>query len=438
MARTIKVPYFTVNAYGQLTIAGETIVSIPEGAVSWAEITGKPLVFPPEEHTHTPDEVGAVLTDSGADGESLIVDPNTLFLRRLEGARAASVYNTPTTSVVDVPYPYSAGIVDTSVPSFIDNGDGTATFSACNVALYDNDNHVGVPEVYAVPSATLSFTAGAQEYACITYNGGSPIWVTVSDPFLINGSSTALIYAIWRQDGGTEIHSADQDSLALGLPNKLNSRTLFCDPYGVVTLGGGVGPVAAETSVPVDRTILVSDSHVFKGTALEHVLAFNSSVDRLTKAVNTSGGWVFTDTPQYDNLNYNPSGAGEVLASNNKWIFRLYFRSIGDTKQVFYVESLDQYNTEAQARQASEVGRMDLPPLLTGHCILVGRSLIQYNEPTGITEAFVRTGGNFLAAIPNHNDLTNIQGGAVDEYYHLTARQHGTVGYTPHFMLMGS
>jgi len=34
--------------------------------------------------------------------------------------------------------PYSVGLIDPIVPTFVDNGNGTATFAACNVALYDN------------------------------------------------------------------------------------------------------------------------------------------------------------------------------------------------------------------------------------------------------------------------------------------------------------
>lgn len=429
MARTIKVPYFTVNAYGQLTVAGETAVSVPEGTVSWNDIVGKPVSFPA---TPVP------LMDAGAGGESLIVDPNTMFLRRLEGSRAASVNNTATTSVIDVPYPYSAGLAQATVPDFTDNEDGTATFGSCSAALYSSADGMGSTEVYTVPEATLSFVAGAQEYACISYNGGSPEWVKITDPMDITGRDIILIFVIWRQDDGTELHSVGQDSLALALPNKINSRLLYCEPYGISTIGGGIGPVASETTTPNPRTITVSGATVFKGVAKDYLTAFDSSVDKLTKAVHTATGWVYTDTPVYDNLHYNPDSLGEVEAGNNKWIYRLYFRSVGDVRQVFYVESTEEYNSEGVARSATEAGRTDLPPLLTGHCILVGRSIIQHGATNGVTEAFIRTGGYFTSAVPNHNDLTNIQGGTTDEYYHLTARQYGTVGYTPHFMFMGS
>jgi hypothetical protein len=52
MAQQVNVPYFTVNQYGKLTQAGQMVVSIPDGTVSWSAVTGKPETFPPETHTH--------------------------------------------------------------------------------------------------------------------------------------------------------------------------------------------------------------------------------------------------------------------------------------------------------------------------------------------------------------------------------------------------
>lgn len=326
-------------------------------------------------------------------------------------------YNDLTNKPVD--YDYDVGIVDIAPPAFVDNGDGTATFAACTVALCDNANNVGAPQPYSVASATLSFTDGAQEYAVIRYNGGSPAWFKETSGGNINASNETLVYVIWRQ--GNTIHSVNQDSVGLGLPNKLNKRTLNTTPYAVSSAGG---MAISETSTPVDRTILLTSAVVYSGVVPVQVLAFNSSTDTLTKCIHNAGGWAYTNGAQYDNTNYNPDSSGEVVMTNNRYGYRLYYRSIGDSKQVFYVESPGQYNTVADAQTASETGRSDLPLLLTGHCLLVGRSVIQKDATTGITESFVNRVGGFVSGVPAHNDLSGLQGGNTGEYYHLSSADY--------------
>jgi len=288
---------------------------------------------------------------------------------------------------------HSAGISDIAVPNFTDNGDGTATIAQALACLYNNPYFDGLVSEYLIPQATLGFVDGGQQFVCVKYNSGYPIYYVENNSLAINDSDIILVFVVWRQDN--ILHSADQDSIALGLPNKINARLIDTDPYAITT---STSLIPAEIAVPANRTITITEAEVYRGTARGTVGAFNSSTDLFTKAISTAGGWVYTNETTYNNDRYNPASGGELVSLPAKWLYRLYYRSIGDVKQTFYVESPDYYSTEAAARIASEVGRSDLPLLLTGHCLLVGRSIILKSSATGTTEPFVRSGGSFISA----------------------------------------
>lgn len=311
----------------------------------------------------------------------------------------------------------NVGVSDTSVPLFTDNGNGTGTIASCTIAIRDNSLSSGYVREYTISSDTLSFTDGIQEYIVVKYNAGSPSYfVETSMP---NGSDSSLIYVVWRV--GLTLHSANQDSIALGLPNKYNSRLLNTEPYSISSLGG---LVISESTSPSARTIIVSSAIVYIGCCPNEVLVFNSSTDNMYKVISTSGGWTYTLVTQYDNMNYNPNASGEVVLSNNKYKFNLYYRSIGDVKDVFFVESETEYNSASEAVIGSESGRSSIPIVLKNHCLFIGRSIIQKGSPSGVTSPFIRTRGDYTTYTPTHNELSGIQGGnGVDEYYHLTASE---------------
>ena len=136
MAKLVKIPYFSVNKYGQLTLAGETSVSIPDSVTpTWSSIAGKPLVFPPSDHLHVIEDIRGLerLNDTGL-GSSIIGDPYTNRLKKLVGGGSLTLtsddnsvtltssgaisgtcevifLNEETYSTVDVPY---AGLTATS------------------------------------------------------------------------------------------------------------------------------------------------------------------------------------------------------------------------------------------------------------------------------------------------------------------------------------
>ena len=320
----------------------------------------------------------------------------------------------------------NVGITATTVPTFTDNGDGTATIGASTVAIRDNANSTGLVKEYSISSDTFTFTDGTEEYINVNYNSGTPIYEKTTIPS--NGSNNSLIYVVWRT--GTILHYINQGSIANGLPNKTNARLINVEPYAVASTGG---LLISETTSPANRTILVSSAIVYAGVVPHTINSFNSSSNTMYKVISDSSstGWTLTAVTQYNNANYNPLGLGEVALDNNKYTFNLYYRSISSANEVFFVESESQYNSASEARIASESGRTSLPLILRNHCLFIGRSIIQKDADTGETTSFVRRRGEFTSFIPEHNELSGIDGGTTDEYNHLTDSEYSYVQDLP-------
>jgi hypothetical protein len=304
-----------------------------------------------------------------------------------------------------------------SAPSFSDNGDGTASVGSTTVRMHHTTDRTGnlYDEVIPADVSLGPFTDNDSEWIVAEYNAGSPRWVIEADYTTLNDSDRIAVYRVWRQ--GTELHSLSNDEAALGLANKIAVAMTGTDPY---KRGGRTGLEPGETSTPTDRTVTVSSALVFAGFNPIFVWPFNSSTDLLTKATVTTGTWSYTNESVYNNADYNPI-TGPTAMSSNRYSIRWLYRSVGDVKQTFYVMGIDEYTSVAAAQL--EQPRGDLPDLLTSHCILVGRIIIQEGASSGIVEsAWVQTFTGL--SVISHNDTVNIQGGTSGERYHTTNAEH--------------
>lgn len=318
----------------------------------------------------------------------------------------------------------SVGLAQTSVPAFTYNSlTQTISIGEALVALRSDTDHVQPIKLYNVPATTSLDASGInllEAYLCVYYNSGSPIYTIETDRFNISGSDKFVLYSLWRV--GDYIHSADQDSMGLGLSNKSNLASLLTKRYRLVE---GTTLTPSELTTPVNRTIAVIGAKVAIGNKINEILAFNSSVDSFTRVHRDVDGitWVFTPSTYYSNDVYNPITGGLVALGNNKYTYGLLYRAIGDVKEVFWVLGIGEYNSITEARLASEIEIPNLPEVVKGHSLLVGRFIIQKDEASGIVEPWRQEGGFFTTAIPNHNDLANIQGGTPGDYQHLTTAQ---------------
>lgn len=317
---------------------------------------------------------------------------------------------------------FSAGIIGAD-PSFVDNGDGTATIGTCQVLLYSTIDFTGEISLYNISGTILSFTDNSEEYIVIDYNAGTPIFTKTTNEDSINGSNQVEIFVVWRQ--ATTLHSLSFDAAGQGLSNKSERAMLHTERYKVDESGG---LAITESVTPNPRTIIISQGRVYTGAMRQTVSGFNSSVDKMTFVYNVGGVWTYTDNLVYNNTQYD-NGTNLVTMNPNKWTVAWFYRSIGDVKQTFYVMGTNEYPNQAQA-EASEMPRTDIPVLLQNHCLLVGRASIKKSSTSGImTSVF---GVMFMGStVINHNDTANLQGGdsVLGNYYHLNLDSYNKILY---------
>lgn len=139
-----------------------------------------------------------------------------------------------------------------------------------------------------------------------------------------------------------------------------------------------------------------------------------------------SGGWTTIATQtQINNTQYDDGdGTLGTLTANRYGVHWVY---IVHNSTVHVVFGQDDY-TLANANLTSPP--VILPGLLSSYATLVGKIVIQKSAAsfTSIQSPFTTT---FTAgSVTNHNDLSGIQGGTTDEYYHLTSAQATVVGNT--------
>jgi len=306
----------------------------------------------------------------------------------------------------------SAGVIGTFDPVLTDNNNGTATINDIDVLLYKTTDYNGYLYYYHITGGTFTFTDNTEEYIAVNYNNGSPILYKETNINNINNSNIILIFICWRQ--GNKIYSLNFDRIGLGLSNKLQISEY--DKF-IYTRSNDGGLIITESTIPSNRTVIVSSAKIYTGAIIQNILSFNSSGDTLTEVTVTNGTWTYNNVSVYNNINYNPP-TGPVAMTDNKYGIVWFYRAIGNLKQVFYVLGNSQYNNLADAELSIE--RTDLPVLLKKHCILIGRSIILKNAATGnIESAFNKV---FLSSqVIDHNSTGNKQGGNLisNQYYHL-------------------
>jgi len=132
------------------------------------------------------------------------------------------------------------------------------------------------------------------------------------------------------------------------------------------------------------------------------------------------GGWVRTDgqtllnNTQWD----NGSGALQPLLINRVGVHWFYVVHDGTAHVVFGQGNYTQAQADIAPLPAT------LPPLLAAYATLIGKYQILANAATIQSIQSPNTQTFTQSAVNNHNELSGIQGGAANEYYHLTLEQY--------------
>ena len=139
---------------------------------------------------------------------------------------------------------------------------------------------------------------------------------------------------------------------------------------------------------------------------------------------NGSGGWTSQATQtQINNTQYDDGdGTLGTLTANRYGVHWVY--SVHDSTHHVVFGQGDYTLAQAELAQPPAT----LPGLLSAYATLIGKITIKKSASvfTSVQSAFTTS---FVPTdVTEHNDLSGIQGGATDEYYHLTAAQVAAIG----------
>jgi hypothetical protein len=197
------------------------------------------------------------------------------------------------------------------------------------------------------------------------------------------------------------------------------------DMYRVRALRRVERASGAVISCPADRNIALTAALLFSNYSKITTLAFDSSgADRWITWYRDGIGRFNKILSEYsvNNTQYD-DGSGTLAAlTGNYYANRWFYLVPTDTgSQVHMLMGQSQYNKQADAEAASPP--TVIPTLISELAILVGRVVVKEGIATLIIVQSAFT-TEFSTATPSvHNELSGLQGGTADQYYHATSAE---------------
>jgi len=265
---------------------------------------------------------------------------------------------------------------------------------------------------------TFSAPAAGQEttiFVGISYNAGNPIAITSSTFSDFNGYDKFWLGRVSYDGTSMRILNSYAHAEDVANNTRLWMRRLF--PFRREEAPEGTGGLELSSSLRALAMTAGAAWHGYNRYSLAAVAsgsAFDTHYKRSGGGFNKTSGVTAWPNTQYD----NGSGTLQTLTNNRYGTLWVYVDFSDGSLDVMYgaVDAV----TVAQA-QADTVPTT--PNHLTYHGRLIGRIIFQKSaaSATLVESAW----SNQFSAMPisDHNLLSNLQGGAASEYYHLSSAQ---------------
>ena len=266
-------------------------------------------------------------------------------------------------------------------------------------------------QTFVVPNDTL------QHYIIADYNNGSPELRLIDAVELINQSDITPILTVYNLDN--VILYIFWDEMARGLANKLCHRLVKTERFKVQPGGLKLGEQAT-------RILTISSGTVWYGACFNNLVAINSSTvgQEIAFWYHIRGVWTRTTTTTYNNSQYDDGTDLQDLLPN-RYAVNWVYRGVSQLNNRPVIILGGGNYTLAEALESKQP--MNIPPVTANFGILVGRIIIKRGDSTA-TEIDTLYGSVEFTSITLHNGLSGLQGGADDEYYHLTAIEYANLG----------
>ena len=317
-----------------------------------------------------------------------------------------------------------AGTVVTG--SLTNNNDGTITIGSGSVNLFATSAGSGVATTYPVAQKNLTLITGSTNYVIAEHSGSlaAEYNLTTDSSYAndINIARVANFDINYEGPGDWELHILNVGIVGLALANRSNNKDIIL--HGI----------QRQSGLSLYTTGSFGDFGITSGTIWygpnQHILgdflSSNSGSCDTYHYVKSSSVWTFSNTPFYDNLNYQ-GPAGLLPLAPLSWSANFVYRIASSATDAIIVLAEQEFNTEVNAVNNAQPPS-NLPPLITDMSTLAGLIVIQsgsYLNPN------VQSAYNILfapATVTDHESLTGLQGGTGGEHHHLTEIEYTGTG----------
>lgn len=307
--------------------------------------------------------------------------------------------------------------------SVTDNGNGTVDISSGEALLrIDSTEGSEIRSVSVPATANISLTNLDLTYIYANYVADLPATVlattTVGD---INGHNKCLIAIISYDAIDSSVTILEAKSEMADQHNKLSNMLIETEGFKHV-LGG---TTLSESDTP-SLTIDISAGSFYRGLTKTSHSAYATNIaggDTFELYYHTSGAWTeISGQTQIDTTKYDNGTDLTTMTVNKIGINWVYLKLGTASSELFVFVGSGQYDSVAEAQiEAPPTG---LPNQLDEMGVLIGRVLfIQGDTSFSATESSF---GNLYSSDTSseHNKASGIQGGQLDQYYHLNAAEH--------------
>ena len=310
--------------------------------------------------------------------------------------------------VVDLSW--SAGVHSGCVVT--DNGDGTVDVSAGEAMLReasDSFSHLLSMTIPATPGITL--TDNAVTYIYGRYNSGTPDVVSSINKTDFNCQDKCIIATCSRRGNEVTILQAT----AQNVDGNRNVRRLTLETVGLNHVRGGTN----LTSVNLYLSI-TAGAFYYSLVKVNHPAFDTSATDTFTYWYRDGiGGWTsVTGQTQLDNNKYDNGSGTLANLSAGKFTDDWVYLEIGSPTRIHVLHG--SHEVDSLAAAGAIMPPVSLPPAFADMSALIGKVTVQAGNPG--TAAYFTAFTTLFPVVPvaDHNALNNLQGGATNDYYHLS------------------
>lgn len=306
----------------------------------------------------------------------------------------------------------SPGLIDGG--SFSDAGGGNLAYAAMHIAIRPTDSDTSTLYMADIAAGSIAIpNDSATRFVGVQYNAGVPnVIIKTADSW---DYDTEFPLGEVANLGGTLFPLFNPYKVGDPITNVI--QRFDAQAYAIRSAAGGLELSTDGTT----RNLAMTAGVVWTRLNDHPIAARNSPTLPLIRVAPTGGTPPLSFTPgitAWPNTQYI-SGITISTMGNNKWANLWIFVNIG-TGAWGFAHGTAEYNNSSSA--AAE----GIPAYLTSNFlrqnIFVGRLIFEKNATTAIIEsAFTRVFST--QAVSNHNQLSGLQGGVLNEYYHLTSAQ---------------